>query len=292
MRQRQLASLRAEHAHALCEVRLCACVCIYARVCVAHALYELQPHASPTASPLHLHRISTASPTASQVREEHEDVSRRTLRRAQRVQGLALALLPKVQQRARLRLAWVALCGGVEASRAERMHAEEARRLRAEVSDERERGVVEAAAAAKEAEMRAGWAATAEREAAAEAAEAAAAAAAQREQQLALMATQRDAAAAERAAEQGVAEAARSLAQQAPLSPSAPPSAPPSTPPSAHPSAPPSTPPSAPPSAPPSTLLHQPTPRRLSLPTAGRGEGETGPFTCPHPLYPLPKGLY
>ena len=232
MRQRQLASLRAEHAHALCEVHLCMCVCIYACVCVwrtrCTSATPCISIASPTASPPHLHRISTASPTASQVREEHEDVSRRTLRRAQRVQGLALALLPKVQYRARLRLAWVALCGGVEASRAERMHAEEARRLRAEVCDERERGVVESAAAAKEAEMRAGWAAAAEREAAAEAAEAAAAAAAQREQQLALMATQRDAAAAERAAEQGVAEAARSLAQQAPLSPSAPPSAPPS----------------------------------------------------------------
>ena len=93
MRQRQLAGLRAEHAHALCEVR-----------------------------------------------EEHEDVSRRTLRRAQRVQGLALALLPRVQRKARLRLAWVGLCGGVEVSKAERCHAEEARRLRAEVSDERERG--------------------------------------------------------------------------------------------------------------------------------------------------------
>ena len=98
MRQRQLASLRAEHAHAMCEVR-----------------------------------------------EEHEDVSRRTLRRAQRVQGLALALLPRVQHKARLRLAWVGLCGGVEVSKAERSHAEEARRLRAEVSDERERGAVEAA---------------------------------------------------------------------------------------------------------------------------------------------------
>ena len=168
MRQRQLASLRAEHAHAMCEVR-----------------------------------------------EEHEDVSRRTLRRAQRVQGLALALLPRVQHKARLRLAWVGLCGGVEVSKAERSHAEEARRLRAEVSDERERGAVEAAAAAKEAEMRAGWAAAAEREAATAAAAAAAATAAQQEQQLALMATQRDATAAERAAEQGVAEAARALAQQA-----------------------------------------------------------------------------
>ena len=144
MRQRQLASLRAEHAHAMCEVR-----------------------------------------------EEHEDVSRRTLRRAQRVQGLALALLPRVQHKARLRLAWVGLCGGVEVSKAERSHAEEARRLRA------------------------GWAAAAEREAATAAAAAAAAAAAQQEQQLALMATQRDATAAERAAEQGVAEAARALAQQA-----------------------------------------------------------------------------
>ncbi len=139
-RQRQLAALRAEHEYAITEV---APPRSPPRLAPAPRLVATFPPPLALAGPPRL-----LAPGRFQVREEHEEVSRRSLRRAQKAQALALGLVPRVHERSRLRLCWVCFKEGVRGARAERLHAEEARLLRAEAEQQRELAAAAAAAAA------------------------------------------------------------------------------------------------------------------------------------------------